>query len=193
MNEKALRILEYPKIIDMLTGYASSPMGKELCRNLMPSSDISEILQGQMETSDALTRVMKKGSLSFSGIRDIRGSLLRLKVGSTVGMAELLNIAATLDVALRAKSYGRREADDEDQDSLEGLFAQIEPLSNLNHEIRRCIIESNIEIHSPPDQTDQRTHPLTAGIYGFFPKYRFQTAGQPGHHAKRPLLPACQG
>ena len=125
MNEKALRILEYPKIIDMLTGYASSPMGKELCRNLMPSSDISEILQGQMETSDALTRVMKKGSLSFSGIRDIRGSLLRLKVGSTVGMAELLNIAATLDVALRAKSYGRSEADDEDQDSLEGLFAQI--------------------------------------------------------------------
>ena len=101
MNEKALRILEYPKIIDMLTGYASSPMGKELCRNLMPSSNISEILQGQMETSDALTRVMKKGSLSFSGIRDIRGSLLRLKVGSTVGMAELLNIAATLDVAVR--------------------------------------------------------------------------------------------
>lgn len=141
MNEKALRILEYPKIIDMLTGYASSPMGKDLCRNLMPSSDISEILQGQMETSDALTRVMKKGSLSFSGIRDIRGSLLRLKVGSTVGMAELLNIAATLDVALRAKSYGRREADDEDQDSLDGLFAQIEPLSNLNHEIRRCIID----------------------------------------------------
>lgn len=60
MNEKALRILEYPKIIDMLTGYASSPMGKDLCRNLMPSSDISEILQGQMETSDALTRVMKR-------------------------------------------------------------------------------------------------------------------------------------
>ena len=55
MNEKALRILEYPKIIDMLTGYASSPMGKELCRNLMPSSDISEILQGQMETSDAVS------------------------------------------------------------------------------------------------------------------------------------------
>ena len=45
MNEKALRILEYPKIIDMLPGYASSPMGKDLCRNLMPSSDISEILQ----------------------------------------------------------------------------------------------------------------------------------------------------
>ena len=86
MNEKALRILEYPKIIDMLTGWRRLPAARSH-RNLMPSSDISEILQGQMETSDALTRVMKKGSLSFSGIRDIRGSLLRLKVGSTVGMA----------------------------------------------------------------------------------------------------------
>lgn len=61
MNEKALRILEYPKIIDMLTGYASSPMGKELCRNLMPSSDISEILQGQMETSDSPDPCHEKG------------------------------------------------------------------------------------------------------------------------------------
>lgn len=141
MNEKALRILEYPKIIDMLTGYASSPMGKDLCRNLMPSSDLSEILKGQMETSDALSRILKKGSLSFSGIRDIRGSLLRLKVGSTIGMPELLNIAATLDVALRVKSYGRRDSEDTDTDSLDGMFALIEPLSNLNHEIRRCIID----------------------------------------------------
>lgn len=141
MNEKALRILEYPKIIDMLTGYASSPMGKELCRNLVPSSDLSEILKGQMETSDALSRILKKGSLSFSGIRDIRGSLLRLKVGSTIGMPELLNIAATLDVALRAKSYGRRNSEDTDTDSLDSMFALIEPLSNLNHEIRRCIID----------------------------------------------------
>ncbi|MGN0204780.1 MAG: endonuclease MutS2 [Coprococcus sp.] len=141
MNEKALRILEYPKIIDMLTGYASSPMGKELCRNLVPSSDLSEILKGQMETSDALSRILKKGSLSFSGIRDIRGSLLRLKVGSTIGMPELLNIAATLDVALRAKSYGRRDSEDTDTDSLDSMFALIEPMSNLNHEIRRCIID----------------------------------------------------
>lgn len=141
MNEKALRILEYPKIIDMLTGYASSPMGKDLCRQLQPSSDLSEILKGQMETTDALARILKKGSLSFSGIHDIRGSLLRLKVGSTIGMVELLNIAATLDVALRVKSYGRRDNDDLDSDSLDGMFALVEPLSNLSHEIRRCIVD----------------------------------------------------
>lgn len=141
MNERVLRILEYPKIIEKLTEYASSPMGKDKCRNLAPSADISEILRMQMETTDALTRVYKKGSLSFSGMYDIRGSLLRLKVGGALGMVELLNIAKALDVALRAKTYGRRETDDETKDSLDPMFNLIEPMSNLSREIRRCIID----------------------------------------------------
>lgn len=43
MNEKALRVLEYPKIIQKLTDYAGSQPGKELCRNLSPSSDLTQI------------------------------------------------------------------------------------------------------------------------------------------------------
>ncbi len=149
MNEKALRILEYPKIIEKLTELAGSPMGKDLCRNLMPSSDLGAICQMQMETSDALARIYAKGNLSFSGLKDIRGSLLRLKVGSALNIPELLAIASLLDVALRAKSYGRRENSqgreiNEDakasQDSLDAMFTLIEPLSPLNNEIKRCIL-----------------------------------------------------
>ena len=81
MNEKALRILEYPKIIGKLADCATSAMGKDLCEKLLPSTDLGEICQGQMETTDALSRLYAKGSISFSGLRDIRGSLLRLKVG----------------------------------------------------------------------------------------------------------------
>ena len=84
MNEKALRILEYNKIIEKLVDCATSPMGKALCEKLEPSADLGDICQNQMETSDALSRVYAKGSLSFSGLRDIRGSLLRLKVGSSL-------------------------------------------------------------------------------------------------------------
>ncbi|WP_346697830.1 endonuclease MutS2 [Catenibacillus scindens] len=167
MNEKALRILEYNKIIDKLTELAGSPMGKELCKNLQPSTDLGTINQMQTQTSDALSRIYAKGSLSFSGLKDIRGSLLRLNVGSTLNIPELLSIASLLDVALRAKSYGRRDGgmdgrsndpdrhssrtddrssgpdgrdSDNQGDSLESLFAVIEPLSPLNHEIRRCIL-----------------------------------------------------
>lgn len=140
MNEKALRILEYNKIIEKLTDCATSPMGKEMCKNLLPSTDLGEICLGQMETSDALSRIYAKGSLSFSGLRSIRDSLLRLKVGSSLSAAELMHIASLLETALCAKSYGRRETDDMSTDSLDGLFNAIEPLSPVCREIRRCIL-----------------------------------------------------
>lgn len=140
MNEKALRILEYNKIIEKLTDHATSPMGKDMCRKLLPTADLGEICQNQMETSDALSRIYAKGSLSFSGLRDIRDSLLRLKVGSSLSVTELMHIASLLETALRAKSYGRRETDDMNTDSLDSLFNAIEPLSPVCREIRRCIL-----------------------------------------------------
>ena len=140
MNEKALRILEYPKIIGKLADCATSAMGKDLCEKLLPSTDLGEICQGQMETTDALSRLYAKGSISFSGLRDIRGSLLRLKVGSSLSIQELMHIASLLETALRVKSYGRRDNDDLTSDSLDGFFNAIEPLSPVCREIRRYIL-----------------------------------------------------
>ena len=140
MNEKALRILEYPKIIGKLADCATSAMGKDLCEKLLPSTDLGEICQGQMETTDALSRLYAKGSISFSGLREIRGSLLRLKVGSSLSIQELMHIASLLETALRVKSYGRRDNDDLSSDSLDGFFNAIEPLSPVCREIRRCIL-----------------------------------------------------
>ena len=65
MNQKALKSLEYYKIIEQLTDKASSSMGKELCQKLLPSEDIYEIRHMQTQTRDALTRLFQKGSISF--------------------------------------------------------------------------------------------------------------------------------
>ena len=54
MNTKALITLEYDKIIKKLETFASSTMGKKLCKDLLPSSDYEEILSAQTETKDAL-------------------------------------------------------------------------------------------------------------------------------------------
>ena len=51
MNEKALRILEYNKIIEKLVDCATSPMGKALCEKLEPSADLGDICQNQMAVS----------------------------------------------------------------------------------------------------------------------------------------------
>ena len=139
MNQKVLKTLEYNKIIHQLTGYAASAPGKLLCQNLLPMSDFHEIVQAQTETSDALTRVRMKGSLSLSGIRDIRDSLKRLEIGSALGIPELLSISSLLTCAARAKAYGRHEDVDEENDglsdSLEPRCAALEPLTPKNFQM----------------------------------------------------------
>lgn len=144
MNEKALRTLEYYKIIDMLTEYASTPLGKELCRNLKPMTKLDAVNQAQQETDDAFLRIVKKGTISFSGARDIRPSIMRLKVGGSLSIVELLNIASLLKTAYRAKEYGHRELPEgEEPDSLDESFNLLEPLTSLEREINRCILSED--------------------------------------------------
>ena len=143
MNEKALKTLEYYKIIDMLEAFATSSIGKNKCRQLRPLDNLTEIETMQQETADALSRIYQKGSLSFSGVKDVRGSLKRLEVGSTLGIGELLAIRSLLENASRAKAYSRRETENEHTDSLDNMFELIEPLSPLATEIGRCILSED--------------------------------------------------
>ena len=92
-ESKITKTLEYYKIIDQLEGYASCESGKELCRNLVPSIDLEEIVRMQRETTDAVTRVRQKGGISFGGVKDIRASLKRLDVGSSLNIIEILAIS----------------------------------------------------------------------------------------------------
>ena len=143
MNSKVLKTLEYEKIIDQLVNCAGSLLGKELCKPLVPSSDIEEIRTMQHETSLALARIYQKGSLSFSGVYDIRGSLKRLEVGSILSTQELLHISKMLDVCSRAKSYDRKDNDEAEPDALDVMFQALQPLAPLAGEIRRCILSED--------------------------------------------------
>ena len=93
MNEKVLRTLEFDKIREKLSALAFSDKAKAMCRELVPFDEIGEIRKAQKETGDALSRVYKSGRLSFSGLSDIGASLVRLDVGATLGMGELISIS----------------------------------------------------------------------------------------------------
>ena len=143
MNQKALTSLEYYKIIDRLTEKASSPMGRELCRRLLPSANIEEIRLMQVQTRDALTRLFQKGSVSFGGVKDVRSSLKRLEIGSALGIQEILSICALLENTSRVKAYSRNDRSDAPSDSLDTMFQQLSPLTPLSAEIRRCILSED--------------------------------------------------
>lgn len=143
MNKKTLTKLEYNKIIELLTEQASSFSGKERCRRLKPMTSLSDIQTAQEQTAAAFTRIVKKGRLSFSGCNPVNDSLKRLEIGAALGSGELLRICKLLEAAGRAKSYGRHENADDLEDCLDTFFQQLEPVSILTTEIRRCILEED--------------------------------------------------
>ena len=143
MNKKAIHALEYMKIIDQLTEKASSPLGKEKCRRLRPSNSLSEIETMQLQTAHALTRLFQKGNINFGSVKDIRASLKRLEVGSSLNVVELLTICSFLENVNRVKSYGRPDRDDTAPDCLSAMFQTLEPLTPLSTEIRRCILSED--------------------------------------------------
>ena len=140
MNAKVLRVLEYDKVIRMLEDKATSAPGRELCRALVPMTDLSEIEAAQEETAAALARIFRKGSISFGNNRPLGMSLRSLEIGSPLSAPELLGIAGLLENAARVKNYGRQEKDDEAADCLTEDFQFLEPLTPLSSEIRRCIL-----------------------------------------------------
>ncbi|MDE6912738.1 MAG: endonuclease MutS2 [Lachnospiraceae bacterium] len=140
MNEKAIRILEYDKIIHLLTEKATSAPGKELCKILKPMTELHKIEEAQTQTADAFSRLIKGDRANFSGNKDISYSIKALEIGSALSAADLLKISASLACAARAKAFSRTEHDDEVEDSLQKFFANLEPLTPLQNEINRCIL-----------------------------------------------------
>lgn len=143
MNEKVLNTLEYTNVIRLLEEKAGSAPGKKLCRELKPMTDIRLIEEAQQETSDALTRLIKKGSISFGSVKDFGFSLKSLEIGSSLTAAELLSFARFLSNVNRVKSWGKRDEGDETTDSLDDYFNLLEPLTRTAEEINKCILDED--------------------------------------------------
>ena len=140
MNQKALKVLEYDKIIQLLAEQATSDAGKKRCLELVPMTDKQLITDAQAQTADALSRIYRKGNISFGGLKDPGFQMKRLEIGGCLNAAELLSICTLLEITRRAKAYSRENRDDLPADSLDVLFAGLEPLTPLLEEIRRCIL-----------------------------------------------------
>lgn len=140
MNTKALKTLEYNKIVEKLCEFAVSPMGKEKSKTLLPSSDMSEITVSQKETSDAVGMSLRKGNIPLGGIRDIRVQIKRVSVGGILSIEELLNVGEFLYVCKKAKDYSYNENKNETYESLDSFFEAIQTVNHLEREISRCIL-----------------------------------------------------
>ena len=147
MNDKALKTLEYHKIIEMLADCATSAPGRAVCASLLPSADISEIKDSQRETTDACARIRMRGNISFGGTRDVSAALKRLEIGAVLSIAELLHVGQLLSSAAKIRAWGAHAAEEDaetEPDSLESWFRGLDPMSSEEREVNRCILSEDM-------------------------------------------------
>lgn len=142
MNEKTLRTLEFYKIIDMLENKAESSLGKELIRQMKPSTSLEEVEKRQVETEEALELIIKRGNPPLYGIYNIKPELKRLDIGGYLGPGSLMKVSDSLRVSRSLKNYVASSKEDKNStyklidDLVEGLSV----FKHIEDEINNAII-----------------------------------------------------
>ena len=143
MNNKVLQILEFNKIIEKLTAYASCEPGVRLCSKLRPDIDFHTIVQNQEETTAAVNRLRLFGNLTFPSVSDIGESLKSLDIDSSLSLSELFKIKILLDQVEKAYSYKEKADNENYNDSLSEYFEELSPIKDLKKELDRCIVSED--------------------------------------------------
>ncbi|MCM8711269.1 endonuclease MutS2 [Clostridium sp. SYSU_GA19001] len=135
MNEKALKVLEYFKIKDMIKNYTQTGAAKDIIDNLRPYDNIYEACEHLEETREALELLVKKGSPPFEGLYDVREGISRAEKGSVLMPGQLLRIANMLRCARRFKEYINHKEEEESFKVIEDICEGIVPIKKLEEEI----------------------------------------------------------
>ena len=93
-----LEKLEYPKILNILSNYASTYLGKEKCLNLIPSNNIDTVKSTLSETEEALNILYRCNTTPISEIADNTKNLKAIESYSTLSIKSIFNVANTLSL-----------------------------------------------------------------------------------------------
>ena len=120
--EKSAATLELPAILEMLAKRAVSDAAKERALALSPSTDKATVIRLLAETSAARGMMVKRGSPSFSGVKDVRASLSRADMGGCLNIRELMDVAGVLTAARLARTYAAGDGRGNEKTCIDGLF-----------------------------------------------------------------------
>ncbi|MBR3836544.1 MAG: endonuclease MutS2 [Clostridia bacterium] len=139
--EKAVSILEYHKILELLASLCTVEAGKEKILTLRPEADAERVIFLQKETAVAKKISAVKGTPSLSAHPLIPGILDRAEKNAVLNPAELMRVGAMLRSVELARRYG--ESLEGDDAVLGQIFRRLIPERNLEKEIARCIISED--------------------------------------------------
>ena len=141
MNKKCLKLLEYNKIIDLLSAEAGSALARERISELAPMSNMRMIQEALTETTEAVSVILYKGDIPVGEFGNIIGLLDIVRKGRTLSMRELLTVNRSLVGAREVKDF--LSSDVPEIPMICEISSLIAPIPRLESEINRCILSED--------------------------------------------------
>ncbi len=137
MDEKSLEMLEFPKIREILAGFASFSRSRELALQLRPGTDTGSILPGLGLSAEARHLLSIDPDCSVGDARDVRDSVRLAARGKVLEPEVLVEVRSTLSAGRLLRRTLAESADG--LPLLWGLAQGIVELPRLEERIGECL------------------------------------------------------
>ena len=141
MDTKAIRVLEYSKIIEKLAAETSSKLTAKTVGELQPDTDPVRVSEALADTGEAVAVLMKKGTPPFGNFYDISGYAHLAARDGALTCKQLLEVAYNLGSARKVAAF--LSSDLPPLPVIDGLVSAISVPRGLEDEIERCIISED--------------------------------------------------
>ncbi len=139
MNERTLKALEFPKILDRLAFHSSFSAGRELVEQLRPTTDLAEARASLDLTSEARSLIESRPEISLGGARDMRGAVRITTTGRALDPLTFLELVSTLVSSRTLRRLILRQAQNNSLFFLGQIAQRLADLPILEGEIERAI------------------------------------------------------
>lgn len=140
--DKALKVLEYDKIIDMLLDLTQGELARDLVEKLEPSNDIDDIRRMQEETSEAYRVLMRYGDIDYTAATHIKHLVSKASLGSMLFIEDLYDIMQNIFLVSSIKRYLKTSIEDENLklNHLRRLCDSLASLDDLKKKLSTTIV-----------------------------------------------------
>lgn len=142
-----LEKLEYYKILNELSKYAITYLGKKICLNLIPSNNKIEVQKKLNETQETVNILYRCNTPPLSEIADNTINIKTIESYGILSIKSILELANILTISEDLKKYFYTDYINTNEfPNLENIFSNLYSNTSITSEVSRCIIdESNID------------------------------------------------
>lgn len=143
MNQTYLNKLEYNQILQKLTTYCHTYIGKNLAASLLPSNQKEVVSNTLAETNEAVSLIERNSTPPVSEIDDIGVYLKLLESSSTISAKALLSVVNILEMSDELIEYFSSFVNTDEFPHLNGYFSKLYTNHSIIDKIKKCVIDEN--------------------------------------------------